>query len=80
MLKPPQSGVPKDVGQAATRYRRAAEQGHAEAQYRLGRKHMLGEGVQKDAGRAATWYRKAAKQGHAEAQQSLDQLLRADAT
>ena len=53
-------------------YQKAAEQGHAVAQYSLGLcyyKH--GRGVKKDRTKSVYWYRKAAEQGYAEAQVSL---------
>lgn len=60
-------------------YRKAAEQGHAEAQYRLGNIFetgrpsgggMLGGSrrIDVDSAEAATWYRLAAEQGHVVAQ------------
>ena len=67
-------GAPKDAGQAAIWYRKAAEQGHAAAQFLLGFLYDDGEGVPKDAGQAAIWYRKAAEQGHATAQNNLGVL------
>ena len=48
-----------------------AEQGGADAQFRLGVSYYNGDGVLKDAGEAARWYRKAAEQGHATAQVNL---------
>jgi len=51
--------------------RRAADQGDASAQFRLGSAYDSGSGVPKDAAEAAKWYRKAAEQGHAEAQCEL---------
>jgi len=54
---------------AATR--KAAEQGDAKAQNKLGEDYDLGEGVPQDYAQAAVWYRKAAEQGLAEAQTSL---------
>jgi SpoVK/Ycf46/Vps4 family AAA+-type ATPase len=51
-------GAPEDEVEAVKWYREAAEQGHAEAQYKLG---------------AAEWYIKAARQGHADAQYQLGQ-------
>ncbi len=44
--------------------RRAAEQGDAEAQYRLGSFYREGFGVQQDDAEAMKWYRKAAEQGY----------------
>ena len=49
-------------------YRKAAEQGLAQAQCRLGDFYEYGEGVTKDLVKAAEWYRKAAEQGLAQAQ------------
>ena len=67
--------VPKDVGKAAMWYRRAAEQGHVQAQFSLGLMLANGrDGVPSDAGEAAMWYRKAAEQGHVKAQFNLGLL------
>src|ERR1051326_5820390 len=52
-------------------YRRAAEQGHAVAQYELGFCYESGQGVTKDEVEAVRWYRKAAEQGHAAAQNNV---------
>ena len=52
-------------------YRIAAEQGHADAQYKLGDCYYYGDGVENDKEKAVQWYRKAAEQGHAEAQYKL---------
>ncbi|MFR6749415.1 MAG: tetratricopeptide repeat protein [Faecalibacterium sp.] len=52
-------------------YQKAAEQGHAEAQYALGDCYRTGEGVTKNGAEAVKWYRKAAEQGHVEAQNML---------
>ena len=51
--------------------KRAAENGDAEAQLRLGGMYAFGEGVRKDFAKAMKWYRKAAEQGIAGAQNSL---------
>tara|TARA_R110002072_G_scaffold156742_1_gene307269 strand:+ start:4565 stop:5863 length:1299 start_codon:yes stop_codon:yes gene_type:complete len=64
-------GVPPDYAQAVTWYRKAADQGHAKAQYNLGVMYAKGEGVPQDYKQAVTWYRKAADQGNAEAQNNL---------
>ena len=53
------------------KYRKAAEQGDAYAQYNLASCYAMGEGVVKDEAEAAKWYIKAAEQGNAEAQCSL---------
>ena len=49
----------------------AADQGHAQAQFRLGWMHSKGESVQQGDEEAVRWYRKAADQGHAAAQCNL---------
>ena len=51
-----------------------AEQGDAEAQYRLGRLYTKGLGVPQDYTQAADLYRKAAEQGNAAAQRNLGWL------
>ena len=45
-----------------------AEQGEAQAQYRLGFLYQFGQGVPQDYERAVMWYRKAADQGYANGQ------------
>jgi hypothetical protein len=55
-------------------YRKAAEQGNAEAQYKLGNSYYMGEGVKEDYDKAVKWYRKAAKQGYADAKRKLKYL------
>ena len=52
-------------------YRRAAEEGDAEAQLNMGNMHANGKGVVQDYGQAVKWYRRAAEQGLAEAQHNL---------
>ncbi len=51
--------------------RKAAEQGDADAQWRLGNMYDIGWYVAEDKAEAAKWYRNAAEQGHADAQYSL---------
>ncbi len=53
------------------KYKHAAEQGDAVAQYNLGRCYHKGNGVEQDDFEAAKWLIKAAEQGYAEAQYSL---------
>ena len=53
------------------RRRRAAEQGDASAQNKLGLMYAIGRGVGKDDVEAVRWYRKAAEQGNAWAQNNL---------
>lgn len=64
----------KDYGGAAGFFRRAAECGHPEAQYRLGKMCVEGAGVAKDMDNALKWLRKAADQGHAGARLELGAL------
>ena len=52
-------------------WRRLAEQGDAEAQFKLGNRYVEGRGVPQDFAEAAKWYRMAAEQGHATAQNNL---------
>jgi TPR repeat protein len=61
----------QDFDKAAKSFRCAAEQGHAEAQFRLGNLYDGGSGVQRDQAEAVKWYREAAQQGHARAQSYL---------
>jgi TPR repeat protein len=64
-------GTAKDPTQAATWYRKAADQGDMVAQGHLGRLYRLGTGVPRDAAQAAKWSIKAASQGNAAAQANL---------
>ena len=77
-------GVPQDYAEATKWYRLAAEQGHADAQFNLGRMYAnkvsnwvarlrasLDLGVPHDDAEAVKWYRRAAEQGHAGAQFNL---------
>lgn len=52
-------------------YRKAAEQGHADAQCYLGVCYYWGRGVEQNYTEAVRWYRKAAEQGDADAQYDL---------
>jgi TPR repeat protein len=51
--------------------RKAAEQGHVEAQFSLGYTYTRGMGVEQDDAEAVRWWRKAADQGHTFAQHDL---------
>jgi hypothetical protein len=69
-------GVPKDLDKAYQFLRRAADQGHAEAQNAVGVFHYNGMGsAKKDPAEAARWYRKGAEQGLAKAQNNLGLML-----
>lgn len=56
---------------AVTWFRRAAEQGHAEAQYIMGVRYSTGERVKRSNRQALVWLTKAAEQGDAKAQGEL---------
>ena len=59
---------PQDYAEAAKWYRKAALQGDALAQIKLGLRYKEGVGVPQDYAEAVKWYRKAALQGDASAQ------------
>ena len=60
-----------DYDIAMALYRPLAEQGNAEAQFRIGDMYEAGKGLPKNYHTALEWYRKAALQGHDGAQNSL---------
>jgi TPR repeat protein len=67
---------PHDAVRAAEWYRRAAERGHADAQYNLGFMYLLGEGVTSDAAEGLRWLRLAADQGEESSFRLLADLYR----
>ena len=71
--------IRESVGQdpdAITELRRLAEQGDADAQYRLGVMYGTGWDVVKDAAEAVRWLRLAAEQGHTNAQSLVGLMYR----
>lgn len=68
-------GADKEYDQAAGFFRRAAEQGHVGAQFRIGLCYDLGKGVQEDEREAVYWYRKAADGGNVRAQYCLGECF-----
>jgi uncharacterized protein len=60
--------------EAALWFRRAANQGMAEAQYSLGLLYEMGDGIEQNNTRAAHWFLQAATQGHALAQNAVAEL------
>ena len=64
----------KNYTEAAKWYRKAAEQGNADAQCNLGVLYEDGKGVTQNYSEAAKWYRMAANQGLADAQYFLSYL------
>ena len=63
-----------DYSQAAKWFLKAAEQGDAQAQTKLGVMYFKGKGVPQNYNEAAKWYTKAAEQGDAKAQSSLGSM------
>ena len=61
----------KNYAVAMAKYKQAAAQGNAVAQYKLGRMYYDGQGVVQNYAEAAKWYRLAAAQGDANAQSNL---------
>ncbi len=68
------AGVAPDYAQALSWYRKAADQGHAAAQFNLGIFYASGQAVPRDMVEAARWWQLAALQGHVEAQFNLGLL------
>jgi len=61
-------GVAEDKEKAFPWYLKAAEEGHAEAQFYVGLCYSKGEGVLQDSDKSFQWYMKAAEQGYPQAQ------------
>ncbi|KAG0226238.1 hypothetical protein BGW41_004235, partial [Actinomortierella wolfii] len=68
------SGTSRNYTEAAIWYRKAAEQGDAEAQYLLGKMYLDGTGVEQN-NKVIIWIRKVADQGNADSQTSLGILF-----
>jgi hypothetical protein len=64
-------GVPQDNAESVRWYRKAADQGDADAQYNLGAMYANGQGIPQDYAEAMRWCRKAADQGNSSAQYHL---------
>jgi TPR repeat protein len=64
----------KKYANAVKWYRKSAERGYAEAQYRLGFLYEYGRGVPRDIKEARNWYKKAASQGDISAKTALKYL------
>jgi localization factor PodJL len=64
-------GVEQDITRASEWYRRAAEQGYADAEYNLGIAYASGQGVTPDLAEAASWFRRSAENGNTDAQYNL---------
>ena len=59
-----------------TKLKRSAEQGNAEAQYKLGLMYDIGKEVDQDYQKAFKWYEKSANQGLASSQSKLGSMYR----
>lgn len=66
----------EDVAEAVTWYCKAADQGNAEAQHRLGIAYFDGQGVTQDYVEAHKWFNIAATNGHADATAMRDSIAK----
>ena len=64
-------GVQQDDSEAVKWFRKAADQGYADAEFYLGRSYEGGVGVPRNYAEAVKWFGKAADQGHANAQNDI---------
>jgi len=71
------AGTPQNTKQAVYWYTKLAEQGHVEAQYKLGRLYRFSgdDGAPQDYKLAFFWYTKAAEKGHVFAKDERDKML-----
>ena len=67
-------GVDQDFTKARECFAKAAEQGHNDAQNKLGVLYELRKGVPQDLTKAREWYKKAAEQGYDRAIKALNKL------
>jgi hypothetical protein len=72
----PTTPAGKDDAETVKWYRKAAEQGFAEAQNNLGLMCRQGRGGSQDDVEAVKWFRKAAEQGYGPAQNNLGEMRR----
>ena len=56
-------------------YKKAAQNGLADAQFAMGQCYELGKGFDKDPNIAYYWYKQASDNGHPEAKQKLVKLI-----
>ena len=68
------NGYAQDKAQGIAWIRKAAAQGHVDAEQELGVVYATGDGVKQDDVQAVAWFRKAAEQGDATAQYNLGLL------
>ena len=67
-------GLSQDYKESAFWYKKAADQGNAQAQYNLGLLYEDGKGVTQDYYEASQWYKRASNNGFSEAQNNLGVL------
>lgn len=63
-----------DFDFAFPEFKRLAEEGNTEAQFKVGWMYVNGQGVRKDLIQAAYWYKLAADKGHLAAKTNLPEL------
>jgi TPR repeat protein len=63
--------VPQDKAEAMRWFRKASDQGNADAQYFLGWMYHIGDGMPPDEADAVRWWRKSAKRGNETAKSML---------
>ena len=68
------NGMPVNVTQAIKWYRKAASQGHVNAQFELALLYATDERIELDYRNAFRWFKEAANQGHKEAEACLGDL------
>jgi len=68
-------GAAGDFTEAAVWYRKAAEKGHSNAQYKYGEALYYGRGVEEDERESAKWLRQATRQGHEDAKREYNERL-----
>ncbi|MFT4178561.1 MAG: hypothetical protein QM612_03745 [Thermomonas sp.] len=68
-------GIERNYPLAVQWFSRAAQKGHAPAEFAMGLAYTHGSGVPKDGNQAAIWYEKAAAKGHLPAMHNLGVLL-----
>ena len=70
------TGVEKDMKRAFEYFAKAADKGHAKAQYNLGVLYDRGEGTAQNYEQAFEWYSRAAEQGYPPAEYNLAHLYK----
>ncbi|KAG0223873.1 hypothetical protein BGW42_005497 [Actinomortierella wolfii] len=69
------TGQVQDDFKAFAYFFRAAEKGHAVAQFRIGQMYQSGRSISKDIDRAKHWFEKAMEHGYVQAKESLDVII-----